>query len=255
LGTKTAAEVLELIDQAETCGLDVMSAGVTLGWAAEAYSQGLITNEQTLVPLSFGDTRSFLKAIEYIGLRKNEFYRVLGEGVDYASSIYGGRDYAMALCKNEITGYHTGYGAIIGQAVGARHSHLCNAGYSFDQSMKEFDAQKLTAKIFEEEKERCMLNSLCICLFARKVYDRETVLAALKALGVEFSDEDLTRIGRDIFNLKMKIKDSMGFKFENLTFPQRFFETPALSRKLDAETAYMLRDMYSKMVEDQMNGE
>jgi aldehyde:ferredoxin oxidoreductase len=253
LGTKTAAEVLELIDQAETCGLDVMSAGVTLGWAAEAYSQGLITNEQTLVPLSFGDTRSFLKAIEYIGLRKNEFYRVLGEGVDYASSIYGGRDYAMALGKNEMTGYHTGYGAIIGQAVGARHSHLCNAGYSFDQSMKEFDAQKLTAKIFEEEKERCMLNSLCICLFARKVYDRETVLAALKALGVECSDENLTRIGRDIFKLKMKIKGSMGFKFEELTFPQRFFETPALSRKLDAETAYKLRDMYAKIVEDQMN--
>jgi hypothetical protein len=53
----------------------------------------------------------------------------------------------------------------------------------------------------------------------------------------------------------MKIKGSMGFRFEELTFPQRFFETPALSRKLDAETAYKLRDMYAKTVEDQMNEE
>jgi aldehyde:ferredoxin oxidoreductase len=48
LGTNTAAEVLELIDQAEISGMDVMSTGVTLGWAAEAYSRVILTVFATL---------------------------------------------------------------------------------------------------------------------------------------------------------------------------------------------------------------
>jgi aldehyde:ferredoxin oxidoreductase len=158
----------------------------------------------------------------------------------------------MALGKNEMTGYHTGYGAIIGQAVGARHSHLCNAGYSLDQSMKEFDAEKLVDKIYIEEKERCMLNSLCICLFARKLYDRETIISALNSIGINYTDEALTELGNKIFKLKMKIKGDMGFKFEDLTFPRRFFETPSLTGQLYENVAYELRDMYSKKVSEEL---
>ena len=65
-------------------------------------------------------------------------------------------------------GYHTGYGSMIGPIVGARHSHLCNGGYSLDQSMKKFDKQELIDKIFDEEKERGLLNSLIICLLCEK---------------------------------------------------------------------------------------
>lgn len=246
LGIKSAQEVLELIEEVETYGLDAMSTGVALGWATEAYMKKVITDEQTIVPLCFGSTSDYIKAIGFIGSCKNEFYKNLGQGVEHASSIYGGRDYAMALGGNEMTGYHTGYGAIIGQAVGARHSHLCNAGYSYDQAMKTFDAKKLVDNIHNEEKERCMLNSLCICLFARKVYDRDTILSALNSIGIEYTDDDLTRLGEEILNLKMDIKLNMGFKFDNLRIPKRFFETPSPSGHLDEQTAYELISMYSK---------
>lgn len=248
LGTKTAAEVLELIEEVETYGMDVMSTGVSLGWATEAYEKKLISDEQTIIPLAFGDTGSYIKAIGYIASRENGFYKDLGEGVEHVSGIYGGSEFAMALGKNEMTGYHTGYGAILGQALGARHSHLCNAGYSIDQSMKEFNADKFVDDIYAEEKERCMLNSLCICLFARKVYDRETILSALHSIGMDFSDDDLTRIGQEILDSKMRIKAAMGFKFEDLRFPKRFFETQSYWGRLDEETACKLRDMYAEKV-------
>jgi len=51
--------------------------------------------------------------------------------------------------------------------------------------MKTFDKQVLVDKIFDEGKERCLLNSLIICLFARKVYDRETILSALNVIGYD----------------------------------------------------------------------
>jgi len=77
-----------------------------------------------------------------------------------------------------MAGYHTGYAFTLGQTVGARHSHLCNAGYQYDQSAKELNDEEIVDYLIKEEKERCMLTSLVICLFARKVYDRETVLRA-----------------------------------------------------------------------------
>ncbi|MCX7708337.1 MAG: aldehyde:ferredoxin oxidoreductase [Clostridia bacterium] len=252
LGIKTSDEVLQLIEPVEHLGMDAMSTGVVLGWATEAFAKKLITEEQTLVPLSFGNTANYIKAIEYIAAKKNEFYTALSEGVEKASDIYGGKDFAMAFSKNEMAGYHTGYGMILGSTVGARHSHLCNGGYSVDQSMKEFNKEKLVDAIFAEEKERCMLNSLVICLFARKVYDRTTILAALNSIGNNLTDEDLTAIGERIYKAKLRIKKALGYDQMSVRLPKRLFETPSYNGQLNEDTAYELIAMYNQKIEEFM---
>lgn len=253
IGIKTSDEILMLIEAVEELGLDAMSTGVVLGWATEAYMKKLVTENETLIPLAFGKTENYIKAIEYIAARKNEFYSALANGADFASSKYGGKDYAMTLGKNEMPGYHTGYGAIIGSAVGARHSHLCNGGYSVDQSMKELDKEKLVNSIFAEEKERCLLNSLVICLFARKVYDRKTILAVLGSIGLNHTDEDLTVIAERIYKTKIRIKKSLGFNQMDVKLPKRFFETQSAFGLLDEKTAYELMLMYNNKVEEMMS--
>jgi len=252
LGIKTSDEILMMIEAVEELGLDAMSTGVALGWATEAYMKKLVTEGETIIPLAFGKTDNYIKAIEYIAARKNEFYSALANGAHYASDKYGGKDYAMTLGKNEMPGYHTGYGAIIGAAVGARHSHLCNGGYSFDQSMKEFDKDKLVNAIFEEEKERCLLNSLVICLFARKVYDRKTILAVLDSIGLKYTEEELTAIAERIYKAKIRIKKSLGFNQMDVKLPKRFFETQSASGLLNEKTAYELMLMYNNKVEEMM---
>lgn len=252
IGVRTSDEVLELIDVVEHVGMDAMSAGVVLGWATEAFIRGFISEEQTLVPLKFGDTQNYVKALEYIACKKNSFYEVLAKGVDKAAEAFGGKEFAMSFGKLEMPGYHTGYGSIIGPAVGARHSHLCNGGYSFDQSMKVFDKQKLVDALFAEEKERCMLNSLIICLFARKVYDRKTILAALNSIGHQMTDEELTAIGERIYKTKLRIKKSLGFDQRSVKLPKRLFETPSMSGLLEEKVAYELIEMYQKKVEEMM---
>jgi len=252
LGIKTSDEILMMIEAVEELGLDAMSTGVVLGWATEAFMKKLVTENETIVPLAFGKTENYIKAIECIASRKNEFYGALANGADYASNKYGGKDYAMTLGKNEMPGYHTGYGAIIGAAVGARHSHLCNGGYSVDQSMKELDKDKLVNAIFAEEKERCLLNSLVICLFARKVYDRKTIIAALNSIGINYTDDDLTAIAERIYKTKIKIKKSLGFNQMDVKLPKRFFQTQSASGLLDENTAYELMQMYNNKVEEMM---
>lgn len=249
LGIKTPDEILELIEAVEEAGLDAMSTGVVLGWATEALMKGLVTLEDTLISLAFGNAKAYIEAISNISIKKNDFYTALAKGADYAASVYGGKEFAMTFAKNEMSGYHTGYGIILGSVVGARHSHLCNGGYSFDQSMKTFDKELLVDSIFEEEKERCMLNSLIICLFARKVYDRETILAALNGIGYELTNDDLTAMADRIYRTKIRVKAMLGYDQTKVELPKRFFQTPSMTGQLDENVAYELIAMYNKKLD------
>ncbi len=245
LGIETPDEIIAIIDEVEEAGLDAMSTGVCLGWATEALGAGLISEEQTITPLGFGYAEGYIEAIRHLAHAENQFYKDLGCGSQYAAQIYGGKDFAMHIAGNEMPGYHTGYGALIGAAVGARHSHLCNGGYAIDQSMKAFDEDKMVEGLFQEEYERCMTNSLVMCLFARKIYDKETILQALNSIGWDLDEEKLTDIGKRIYKTKLRLKEAYGFKQDQVKLPKRFFNTPSMHGKLDEETAYRLIKKYT----------
>lgn len=247
LGIKSTDEILELVDEVEELGMDAMSAGVVLGWATEALQKGLVSEKETIVPLAFGNKANYLKALRYIACLENEFYAALAKGVNHASNVYGGKEYAMQIAGNEMAGYHTGYGSLVGMSCGARHSHLCNGGYSVDQGMKTPDIDVLVKKIFAEEVDRCMLNSLVMCLFARKVYDRETILLALHSVGFTLTNDDLTKIAEKIYATKIRIKRAMGFEQEKVVFPKRFFETPSMHGLLDEASAYQAQRQFNEM--------
>ncbi|MCL2874068.1 MAG: aldehyde:ferredoxin oxidoreductase [Defluviitaleaceae bacterium] len=252
LGIKSTDEIIAIIEEVEEYGLDAMSTGVCLGWATESLEQGYLTINDTLVELKFGDAEGYIKAIRYMSERVNNFYRILGKGSRHAASKYGGEDFAMQIGGNEMAGYHTGYGSLVGAAVGARHSHLCNGGYGLDQNMKEFDEDKFVESLLSEECERCMTNSLVMCLFARKIYDRQTILDALNSIGWDLSNDDLTAIGRRIYQTKLQIKNQLGFQQKGVKLPKRFFQTPSMNGKLDEETAYRLIRKYTEKTDELM---
>jgi len=131
LGISNAEEFLKLMDRIEAWGLDAISTGVVLAWATEAQERGIVSEKETMgVKLSWGDYAAYIDAVELIVEQPNKLYQALGHGVDHAASVYGGEEFALAFGKNEIPGYHTGPAAHMGVLIGARHSHLDNAGYS-----------------------------------------------------------------------------------------------------------------------------
>ena len=244
IGIKTTDEILDIISVVEEMGLDAMSVGVCLGWATEALERGLITIEDTLVDLKFGDTAAYIKAIEYISYRVNDFYYDLGKGSKFVSEKYGGYDFAMQLGGNEMAGYHTGYGSTLGMALGSRHSHLCNGGYSIDQGLKEFNEDKIINDLFTEECERGVTNSLVMCLFARKIYDKKTILEALNSIGWNLTTKDLEVIGKRIYQTKLQVKRDMGFVQKEVKIPKRFFETPTMHGVIDEDTTKRMVEKY-----------
>jgi len=95
-----------------------------------------------------------------------------------------------------------------------------------------------------------MLNSLIICLFARKVYNRKTILEALTSIGYNLTDEDMTAMGEKIYKTKLRIKKALGFDQMAVKLPKRLFETQSMSGLLDEKTAYELIEMYNMKAEE-----
>lgn len=234
LGVGSREGVLRLIHKVEALGLDAMSAGVCLAWATEAFQRGLIGERETLVKLEFGNVENYLQALEYIYQQPNEFYKVLGEGVERASDVYGGKEFALAFGKNEMPGYHAGYATHIGYLIGLRHSHLDNAGYALDQKIKEYPSpEELVDQLVKEECWRQVLSSLVVCFFARGVYKPELVSKAFKPLGFDLSEDDLIKYGEKTYKEKLKLKVEMGF--EKPRIPERIFETECMHGKLERD--------------------
>jgi aldehyde:ferredoxin oxidoreductase len=246
LGISNKEDILTLLDDAEKLGVDVISAGNVLGWTAEAYEKGLVSAEDLGVELRFGEAEGFRKVLENIVKGKNELYRDLAKGVYFAGKKYGGFEFAMNLGKNEMPGYYTGYSFLIGITVGARHSHLDNAGYSHDQEITDIDAEEIAGWLLKEEKWRNVLTSLCICLFARKIYDEETIIKALNSIGIKWTKEQLYKLGDKIFQMKLEVKEKLGYDWKGIEFPERFFQTECVHGVMEKEKAREILDLWIK---------
>ena len=93
-----------------------------------------------------------------------------------------------------------------------------------------------------------MLTSLAICLFARKVYDRETIRACLASVGMPWSDKQLDQLGRKIYALKLQIKRRLGYDPTRQPIPRRFFETPSLRGLLSPVHAEEMLSIYRERI-------
>ncbi|WP_410509737.1 aldehyde ferredoxin oxidoreductase family protein [Methanosarcina hadiensis] len=247
LGVTDPEAVLELIDACEKAGVDIISMGGVLAWATEMMQRGKISTRETMgLKLSWGDKASYLRAIELVVQTPNAFYAVLGKGVEYASKIYGGEEFAVRVGGLEIPGYHTGLGNTLGLTVGSRHSHLDNAGYSADQKAfnQPISDEKIVDYIINEENRRNALNCMVACLFARNVYTYENMVMALKGIGIDRTEEELEDLGEDIFRKKYELKKKFGFRFEDISLPKRFFETPTTTGKLEEERVRKAIEIY-----------
>jgi aldehyde:ferredoxin oxidoreductase len=223
--------LLKVFHALETEGVDAISTGVVLAWATEAREKGVIGENETLVPLRWGDWSNYMKAIYYLTEQPNEFYKVAAKGVGALASRYGGQEFAISFNGVEPAGYHTGPLFISSLITGSRHSHLDAGAYSMDQKLLLSgegipEPRKAAEMIMDEETWRQVLNSLVVCLFARSMYSETYVVRALNALGYGFTEESIRKLGKDIYIDKQMIKIKEGFIPLGVRIPRRLLETP-----------------------------
>lgn len=254
LGIGDGRGLLKLLDDAERHGIDVMSGGVALAWATEALQKGLVNSKDLNdIELNWGDWRTYQQALGEIVIQRNDFYRALARGVQYASSKYGGADFALTFGGNEMPGYHTGPASYAGFLLGSRHSHLDSAGYSIDQKCLAEKRMLAPADIAEaliaEESWRQVLSSAAVCYFARGVYNEERIAKAFSIAGRQVSLDTLRRIGEQTLGRKYAFKLREGFSHRNLRIPQRILETPSPSGMIKEDSLREIMDhMHKKLL-------
>ncbi len=260
LGLKSPSDILKLIELTEKQGLDSITVGLILSWLAEAQEKGIISSDDTEgISIRFGEVDGFLKTVKKICYRvknqdKESLFWYAGEGLDALTAKYGGEDFAIAINNNPPAGYSTGPYTIIGHAIGARHSHLDNAGYSLDQKSmtKEIDPEQAIISLIEEEEWRNVLNSLIICLFAKNIFIPSVVENCLTQLRIHKTVDDFLSIGRKIQKKKLEVKEKFGFDLHQTfkEFPKRFYTMPTSSGLLSEDK---LRTLITKYLEISKN--
>jgi aldehyde:ferredoxin oxidoreductase len=249
LSVENPFTVLAIIDVAEKTGVDVMSAGVALAWATEATEKGVISEKETVVPLSFGDGEGYKQAMEHLGRGANDFYRLLADGTLKAAEHYGGKDYACVLGQ-EMAGYATGEVYFTSQALGFRHSHLDSGGYSYDQKETSKDLSKAVGFLVKDEQGRVLLTSMVACLFARGVYSDDLLVACLKSVGYASLAEALGPASRNIQELRWKNRLATGFVPEAMEIPKRFLDITTAKGPMDGTFLNGLAKEYAKAIRE-----
>ena len=245
LGVGDRHDVLRLIEDIDKAGMDIISCGTALAWATEAMERRLIQPDQFRgINLRWGDAERYAQAVEAIVAGDSEVGHWLSQGEVPAARHFGGESFVAAVGGQGIAGYWTGYAHVLGHLLGARHSHLDNAGYSIDQKLDPYTDEAIIDRIIADEAERIVQTSVAICLFARGVYDLETISRALESVGIERSVEELQAMGERIYWQRIRLRERLGFEARIEDIPQRFYETPTPRGQLEPERVANLLEIY-----------
>jgi aldehyde:ferredoxin oxidoreductase len=238
---------LDIMEEADKVGLDVMSAGVALAWATEASEKGLISPAETIVPLRFGDAGAYQQAMWHLARGENEFYRLLASGTLRAAERFGGKDFACVLGQ-EMAGYATGEVFFVSQALGLRHSHLDSGGYSFDQKHAQKDAAKAVEFLVEDERSRCWLTSMVSCLFARGIYTEQRLAECLAAVGYDGLAGNIGPVSERIRGDRWRLRMATGFDPDRADIPKRFSEVVTWKGPIDWNYLSEVKAAYARRI-------
>ena len=247
LGVTDPFAVLAILDIVEKSGLDVMSGGVALAWATEAFEKGIISEKETIVPLAFGDAEAYKEAFYHFGKGTNDFYRLLGQGAKKAAVHYGGEDFACVLGQ-EMAGYATGETFFVAQSLGFRHSHLDSAGYTYDQKHDDKNVDRAVNFLLEDEQSRVFLTSMVACLFARSVYTPQVLDECLRTVGYGSLADNMESVSRHIQRQRWATRMATGYDPDKVDIPKRFKQVVTWKGKIDEAYLEHLKGMYAKRI-------
>ncbi len=256
-------------------GMDTISAGATIGFAFEAFENGLITTKDTGgLQLEWGDSQAVIKLLEMIGKREG-FGDILAEGSRAAAERLGRgtEQYAIHVKGLEVSGQdgRTHRSIALGHATGARGADHLRSLVVVDQlgyekvAADRWGADKLpeiidpytekykATAVVESENAYCIRDTLIVCWYSvswppifwmNDFADMLPLATGEKSFG---DVKNLTRIAERQVTLKRLFNAREGITRADDNLPRRFThdpmpEGPGKGQTVDLEP--MLDDYY-----------
>jgi aldehyde:ferredoxin oxidoreductase len=229
--------------------IDVISTSSVIAWAFEAFEKGVITTKDTGgLELKWGDAEAIIAMIHKIGKRE-DIGDVLAEGVRAASNKIGqGTDkYAMHVKGLELP-YHDPRGFV---SMGANYATASRGGCHLEAisywrgvgiewagwqegdrqewiDSKRFDSSLGAQQAIDFQNYMTTYNPLGLCKFITKgsFTPAQTAELVNKALGWNWTGQDLIDMGAKLFNFKRLLNNRLGISAKDDVLPYRLEHEP-----------------------------
>jgi aldehyde:ferredoxin oxidoreductase len=225
--------------------LDTISTSNVVAFALEAHEKGLLTPEQTDgLDLSWGNAEAVVALVGKIA-RRQGLGDLLADGVRAAAEKLGqGADAFAVHVKGMEVPYHDPRGFVsmaVNYATAARGAcHLESLSYwngygvafpdlGYTEVLDRFDSSPEQARLaFDFQNYMSVFNPLGICKFiAKGKVGPETMVGLInRALGWDWTSQDLLRMGAKLFQLKRLINRRLGVTPDDDTLPPRLLTEP-----------------------------
>ena len=234
-GIEEPDAVLRAARLCDQYGLDTISTGGTIAWAAECADKGLWP-ELRATGLSFGNAEAILGLIPDIAHGRG-VGAILAEGSRRAATHIGAEaeSFAMHVKGMELPGYEPRSlkTMALGLAVsprGACHnrSGAYEADFSGQVNRLQADAGR-GALVAASEDFSAVLDSLIVCKFLRKCFEdfySETAHLMSAVTGWDYTATDLRQVGERINTLKKLFNMREGWRPEDDWLPPRLLTEP-----------------------------
>jgi len=264
LGPLCGVYDLEIINQANhLCnryGLDTISAGVSLAFAAYLLEEGLLQAKDLGFSFSFGDTAGLLRLLEAIAHQKEEG-RLLGEGVKrMAEKLQVAPGLAAHVKGLEIPMHEPRAfeGLALSYATGSRGAcHQRGDFYMVELGQVEqpesmglqpgdrFDLKGRVRQVVTWQDYREVFNSLVMCNYASLPVDMLANLL-MAATGKEWTPDQVMQVGQNSSDIKRELNCNLGLKLSEDNLPsivtRALPEGGAAEKELDLQD--LLQDYY-----------
>lgn len=205
-------------------GFDPITLGATIACAMELYEAGYLTEEETGMPIRFGDAHTMVKLAEMTA--KNEgFGKELARGSYRLAEKCGHPELSMSVKKQEMSAYDGRALQGIGLEYATSNRGGCHVrGYmtspevlglptKMDPLVTEGKAGML--KVFQDL--TALIDSVGICLFTSFAIGLPEVAAQYReAVGSDESDADILLKGERVWNLEKRFNIAAGVEKDTL---------------------------------------
>ncbi len=225
LGVNDLTAITEANYVCNELGLDTITCGSTIGCAMELYEKGVFPFE-----LKWGDADKLVKLVEDIAYKRG-IGTELSLGSKRLAEKYGRPELAMQVKGMEIPAYDPR--GVQGQALsyatnnrGGCHIKAYMIGPEILGSPVFLDrfATKGKAEIVALLQDiSAMVDSIILCRFLQFAMSPSTFAEMLNIVtGLDFTDDELLKIGKRIYTLERKFNIEAGFTRKDDTLPPRF---------------------------------
>jgi aldehyde:ferredoxin oxidoreductase len=253
-----ANEVCDLV------GIDTISAGVTIGFAMELVQRGILTEQEVGMRLTWDNAEDAVPEMCGRMGRREGFGDVLADGVKKAAQRIGkgSERYAVHTKGLEPPAYDVrgmkGHGlAYMTSTRGACH---LRAGFYAPElvgkfwrweGIDRFSTEGKGEKVATMENFMCVYDSVGLCKFSRGFFLIDKLREVIRAItGLEFTEEELLRIGERVHNMKGNFNVLQGVTRKDWLLPPRVLEDPIPDGP--SKGAMITVEEMNKMLDDYM---